>query len=147
MKDRLVVPVTLCAAILVCGCGSTEPQILQIGGNWQFSNQVSSSTAIISCSSSGTAALTQTGSNFTGIINATQGICTDSFGNTTDNTGVEQVSGGQVNGTSVSFQVPFCQASGTISGDPPNQMSGTESCTLAIEGRSFQFTGTWQASR
>ena len=140
------------AAALVAACGgdgggTTGPQTLNISGTWTFSDNISSATAGISCNSSGNATLTQSGSNFTGTVNATTGVCTDSFGGSVDNTGTQSVTGGQISGTSVSFQVPFCQLSGSVSGNPANAMSGSETCTLDIGGTSYQFTGTWQASR
>ena len=97
--------------------------------------------------SAGTGTLTQSGSTFTGSVNATVGVCSDGFGNQIDNTGVITVTGGQINGNQVSFQTPFCQFTGTISGSPANQMSGSETCTIAVSGQQVTFTGTWQASR
>ncbi len=147
MRRTLTMPF----ALLLAACGGSDGtgpnETTSIAGNWTFSDQISAASVGISCTSAGTATIAQSGSTFTGNVNATQGLCTDSFGNTLDNSGTNAVSGGQINGNQVTFQVPFCQFTGTISGSPANQMSGTETCTIAVSGQSVTFTGTWQASR
>ena len=135
--------------LVACGGDSgTEPDVpLNIAGTWTFSDQITASSVGVSCSSAGTGTLTQSVATFTGSVNATVGVCSDGFGNQVDNTGLSAVSGGQVSGNQVSFQMPFCQFTGTVSGNPANQMSGTETCTIAVSGQQVTFTGTWQASR
>ncbi|HKP30177.1 MAG TPA: hypothetical protein VJU15_12275 [Gemmatimonadales bacterium] len=144
-----VLSLLLLAVLVACGGdSSTEPDgPLSIGGTWNFSDQITASSVGVSCSSAGTGTLTQSGSTFTGSVNVTVGICSDGLGNQVDNTGLSQVTGGQVNGNQVSFQMPFCQFTGTISGSPANQMGGTETCTIAVSGQQVTFTGSWQASR
>ncbi len=138
---------------LVWGCGGdnatgpTQSEILNIAGIWNFSDNISNSAVGISCNTAGTIQLNQAGSTFSGTIDITTGVCTDALGNVIDNTGTQAISGGQINGTQVSFDMPFCQLSGATSGSPPNRMSGAESCQLDIAGTTFVFGGTWVASR
>lgn len=134
-------------ALAACGGDSTGPQVVDVQGIWNYSNNFSSGAVGYSCSTSGTVSITQNGSNFTGTADATSGLCTDSFGDQFDDTGVSSVSGGQVNGSNVSFQTDGCQFNGTVSGDPANAMTGTETCTLAVGGTNYVFTGPFQASR
>lgn len=134
-------------AITACGGDSTGPKVANIAGLWNYTDNTSSSSAGISCNSSGTVQINQTGSNFTGTANATSGTCTDSFGTTVDNTGTSGISGGQITANQVSFQTQGCLFTGTISGNPANAMTGTETCTVAISGTNYTFTGPWQASR
>jgi hypothetical protein len=129
------------------GGSPTEPQVLSIAGTWTFSDNMSNAASGISCTATGTVTISQSGTNFTGSVTATTGVCTDSFGNAIDNTGTQSLTGGQISGNSVSFQLPFCQYNGTVSGNPANAMSGTQTCTLDVGGISYQFTGTWQGSR
>src|SRR6185437_3313033 len=133
--------------LAACGGDSTGPQVVNLQGVWNYSSTISSGSAQISCNESGTVSVNQNGSNFTGTSDATAGTCTDSFGDTTDNTGIATVSGGQVNGTNVSFQAGGCQFVGTVSGDPANSLTGTETCTQAFSGTNYVFTGPFQASR
>lgn len=148
MRKSFLLP--MATLLLVAACGgdsSTGPQGANIAGLWNYSDNISSSSAGISCTSSGTVQVSQTGTNFSGTATATSGVCTDSFGTTVDNTGTTAITGGQINGMQVTFQTEGCQYTGTISGNPINAMSGTETCTVAISGTNYTFTGPWQASR
>lgn len=128
---------------LACG-GSTGPG--DLSGTWNYTDNITTPVgAVVNCSSSGTATLTQSGTTLTGTIVTTQGTCTDAFGSSINNTGTLDLSGGQIDGDQVSFQLPFCLLSGTISDS--NSMSGSESCTRAIGGQALTLTGTWQATR
>jgi hypothetical protein len=117
-----------------------------IAGLWHYNYSFSSTEAGLSCSSQGTATLHQSGANFTGTATATDTHCTDQTG-TYDYTGVQQISGGQISGITVSFQMPGCRFTGTMSGSPANQMRGRQTCTFASSGSEYEFAGSWQASR
>jgi hypothetical protein len=134
-------------ALAACGGDSTGPQVVDVQGVWNYSNNFSSAAVGYSCTESGTVSISQSGSNFTGTADATWGTCSDSFGNIYDNTGVTTISGGQIDASNVSFQGGGCQFEATVSGDPANAMSGTETCTLAVSGTNYVFTGPFQASR
>jgi hypothetical protein len=101
----------------------------------------------VSCAASGTFQISQSGSQFSGTVNQTDGVCTFPDGTVIDNTGTFTISGGQIDGSRISFQAPFCTLDGTISGNPPNRLSGSETCDLDVSGQTIRFTGTWQASR
>ncbi len=145
MRLTVLTPVPLLG--LACGCSdSTGGGSPDLTGTWSYSDSISTTVGtVVNCTSSGTATLTQSGTTLTGTIVTTQGKCTDAAGASIGNTGTLELSAGQINGDQVSFQVPFCQLSGTISG--ANSMSGSESCTLPIGIQALAFTGTWQASR
>lgn len=138
----------LVVASLGCGGDGTGPSVLSLAGTWTYSESFSSQAPNqgISCNNTGTINLVQSGSTFTGNFNQT-GLCTGP-GGSEDNSGSGSVTGGQINGSQVSFQVPFCQYQGTASGgSPPNRLNGTSFCTIQISGVNVNFAGTWQASR
>jgi hypothetical protein len=112
---------------------------------WQFSGTFSNASLQVSCNATGTANLTQSGNNLSGTA-VQQGSC-NGPGGTIDNSGSGNITGGQLNGTSVSFQWDECSYTGTVSGDPANRMSGNTTCTIAVLGQDYTFTGQWQASR
>lgn len=135
------------AVVALAGCGDSGPSGPQIpdlsGAPWTFSSSMSASQFGISCNATGTATFSQSGSTFTGTV-AQDGSCSGP-GGTIDNSGTSQITGGQIDGNQLSFQVPFCSYSGTISGS--NQMSGTSQCSIQEQGVTVNFTGQWQASR
>jgi hypothetical protein len=135
------------AACLVAACGMTEPQILQIEGIWQFTDNATASDVSFSCSSAGTITITQIDATFFGAINQTSAVCSDQFGNVRDRPAMSLVTGGQINANQVSFETSNCMFNGTISGSPPNRISGSESCGIAWFGTNVTVTGTWQGTR
>jgi len=145
--SRILVMMFVGSALAACGGGDgTGPGLLSLGGSWSYSETLTDQVHSISCNDAGTVNITQTNSTFTGTFNQT-GLCTGP-GGSADNSGSGSVTGGQVNGSNVSFQVPFCQYQGTASGgNPPNRMTGTLSCSTQESGTTFNFSGTWQASR
>jgi len=139
---------TVAAVLIACG-GSTAPTTLNIAGTWNFSDAISNSALAASCSSTSTASVNQTGSSFTGNVSNGSQLCTQNGFVYSNNSGLSAVvSGGQINGTGLSFiDDGGCNYTGTISGSPPNLLSGSESCTVALSGTQYVFLGTWQAAR
>jgi hypothetical protein len=150
MKKYLVV--TLLFAFTGCGgdstdkTGSTGPTgpMADITGPWQFSDNITSATAKVVCSSTGRVTFTQTGEDFIATATLRQ-FCTDSVNNSSVADVVVPVTGGRLDGTTVSFKTNRCQYNGTLSGILDNAMSGTASCTFVSLGPSNILTGTWQA--
>lgn len=130
-----------------CGGGDgTGPSLLSLAGVWNYSETLTDQPHSISCNDAGTISVTQSNSTFTGTFTQT-GLCTGP-GGSVDNSGSGAVTGGQISGSNVSFQVPFCQYQGSLSGgNPPNRMTGTLSCSFQEAGVTYNFSGTWQASR
>lgn len=136
------------ALLMACGGDkSTAPKPLNIGGNWNYSESFNSSAAGISCNDQGTVLISQSGTTFTGTVTAVSGACTDQFGNGVPNTGTITISGGQIDGSQISFQTPSCQYNATVSGNPSNALTGTKTCNIALSGTNYMFTGQFQASR
>ena len=148
---RRVIPTLLLPLCLACGDDgdgdvTTEPGpggVPNIAGFWNFSETLNDNVHSISCNNSGTFNISQSGSTFGGTSTQT-GTCTGP-GGVADNSGSVTISNGQISGNRISFREPFCQYEGTISGSPPNRLSGTSSCSVSEAGVTFNFTGSWEA--
>lgn len=139
---------TLASLVAACGgSSSTAPAPTpSVSGTWNYSETQNDSQHSISCDNSGTITINQSGTTFTGSYTQ-QGTCTGP-GGTADNSGAGNVSGGQITNRNVSFQADYCKYTGSVgSGDAPNTMSGTGTCTLTSSGTTYNFDVTWQASR
>jgi hypothetical protein len=143
-------PFLLCLTAYACGSddGPSAPSVLQVGGQWNFSETYTDTTLATTCTNQSTVNFVQTGSTFTG--NSVQtGSCTDATG-TFDNSGGFQLRNGSVDASNVSWNddgLPVCNYTGTISGTPPDRMSGTVRCNGVVSGITFDARGTWQMTR
>ena len=144
-RIRCVLPFVVLLATACGDDGPTGPDIKQIGGTYTYSESTTDAAHNISCNSVGTLIIVQSGTNFSGTTTSTS-TCTGP-GGAMDFSGAGTISGGTISGNSITFQAPFCQIQGTVSGDPVNSMSGTSTCTFQEAGETFTFNGTWQASR
>ena len=141
----------LTAALGACGGkDSTAPaNPPTIAGTWAFAGSIGNAQLSYSCVLSGsTLTVNQTGSTFTGVLGSGTMVCTAPGGASVDTTSDSNISAGRISNGSVSFaDQDGCQYSGTISGTPPDRLSGAVTCLIALSGTSYTFTGTWQASR
>jgi hypothetical protein len=148
-RSALTIALTCTVA---AGCGDSTgpdiegPVVPSIGGLWRFSDGITAQ-GYASCISSGAITIEQTGAQFKGTMIAAVGACALFDGTVVFNTGSLQMTGGEIKGNQVTFTAPFCQYSGTISGSPPNGMSGAATCSRSIAGQTKAFGGSWQASR
>lgn len=139
---------TMAAVLIACGGSSTAPTTLNIAGTWNFSDAVSNNALTASCNSTSTATVSQTGSSFTATANNGTSGCTQNGLVFISYQPSAVISGGQINGTGLSFVDDHgCSYTGNISGTPPNRLSGSESCTISSSGAQYIFLGTWQAAR
>src|SRR3989442_12415097 len=111
---------------------------LAIAGIWDWTEQYVNPV----CHDTGTYVFVQSvGATFAGRSDQV-GICETSDGTRDNTTSGDRVSAGQVAGGPVTFQVgngPFCFYTATITGEPPDHLSGTTTCGAS--------TGTWEAGR
>jgi len=108
-----------------------------IAGVWDWTEQYVNPV----CHDTGTYAFTQSGATFTGRSDQV-GICETPNGLADNTSSADRVSAGQVMAGTITFQVgngPFCFYSATVTGDPPDHLSGTTTCGAS--------TGTWEAVR
>ena len=110
---------------------------VDIAGIWDWTEQYVNPV----CHDTGTYVFTQSGTTFAGRSDQV-GICQTSDGTRDNTTSGDRVSAGQVAGSTITFQVgngPFCFYTATITGAPPDHLSGTTTCGAS--------TGTWEAVR
>jgi len=136
--------------LVATACGgnsSTGPSgPMSIAGTWSFSVNVSNSGLSTSCTAQGQVTINQNSSQFNGTYSDAS-TCTGPGGTTSSNN-AGNISGGQISGSQVSFSDDGgCNYTGTGSGSPVNRLSGNVSCTYAISGQNYTFSGTWQASK
>lgn len=142
--------VLLLLTAVACGGDDepTAPSILQVGGVWTFTESYTDTPLQTTCSNQATVTFAQTGASFTG--NSVQtGSCTDPTG-TFANSGTFQLRNGRVDNNNVQWTddgEPVCNYTGTISGTPPNRMSGTVRCNGVVANVSYDARGTWQMTR
>jgi hypothetical protein len=136
-------------ALLACGSDSTSPSgPPSITGLWNLVFNYSNSQLSASCfTQSVTANITQSGSTFSGVAQSGTLVCTVGATQQVNAFTGAAFTGGQVVGSSVSFNSGGCILSGDVSGSPPNRMSGPVNCQIPISGSTFIFTGTWSATR
>src|SRR5437773_1701358 len=116
-------------------CAAIAP--LNIAGVWDWTEQYVNPV----CHDTGTYAFTQSGATFTGRSDQV-GICETSYGPSDNTRSGDPVSGGSVAGGTMNFLVGAsgqCSYTATITGTPPDHLSGTTICGSA--------TGTWEAVR
>lgn len=141
--------ILLALTVFAVACGgdsSTGPS--SIAGTWQFSDTLSNGQLSVSCSSTASVNITQSGATFSGSIISGTTTCTGPGGQTSTNLAGVGITSGQVNGSSVSFNDDGgCSYTGTVSGNPANRVSGNETCVISVAGTNYTFTGTWQTTR
>ncbi len=110
---------------------------LDIAGIWDWTEQYVNPV----CNDTGTYAFTQNAAAFMGRSDQV-GTCQLPNGPADNTRSNDRVSAGQVAASTITFQVgngPFCFYTATVTGDPPNHLSGTTTCGSS--------TGTWEAVR
>jgi len=136
------------AILVACGGdSSTGPGNTNLSGNWLFGANISNGQLSISCTASGNLAITQSGSNFSGTVSGSTETCASPAGSTSGNLD-GAIAGGQINGTSISFNDNGgCIYTGTMSGNPVNRVGGNVTCSIPLQGTNYPFTGSWSVTR
>ena len=124
---------------------SITEEPLALAGLWQFSEILTSETHDIGCNSSGSVILSQAGASFGGTVQV-ESTCLGP-GGSIDNSGEGAITGGQISGNIVTFQIPFCSYQGRIIGSPPVRITGTATCTYQLAGERVEFQAEWQAGK
>jgi hypothetical protein len=52
-----------------------------------------------------------------------------------------------ISGQTVAFRTTLCQFQGTISGTPPNRITGTGTCNYQLAGQPVTSQSTWEITR
>jgi hypothetical protein len=147
---RWFVSLVVVVAVAACGGDSTSPSgPANIAGQWVVNLNFSNPQLAASCTAQNVVVnFTQTGSSFSGVAASGSQLCSIGASSQTFDLTGSSWTGGQITGSSVSFSsAGGCTIVGTLSGSPPNRMSGTLTCNLAVSGTNFVFTGNWSGSR
>lgn len=136
---------TALAALLAGACEriATDLDVPDIDGFWDLVETLSGSGA--SCASSGFLNVEQDGSAFAGSAFRRLQCSTPSGPLSQDFSG--RIIGGRIQGGSVSFDFADCGYTGTLSGAPPNRMSGRAPCTLRAGAQTLSVQSDWTATR
>ena len=149
MRHRALVPMALILAVACASDESTAPKPLTLTGTWQQSAHLVDGVNGDSHAHIGTFALVQSGENFDGSGEQT-GLCstatTHYTGPLSDETPFA-ISGGTIIGRSVAFQRDICQYSGTFVAGRNDRITGTATCAFSSNGKTYHFSGGWQADR
>ncbi len=125
--------------------------VLDVGGEWTFSETLSEPAIVLICTDTATFALTQAGVTFSGTSDQT-GDCLE-MGEPIDNSGTFEINDGNVQSTTIRFTKPgdvTCVYQGSLVENPPTGASGTVTCTGQLAppfGPTVNATGTWQMTR
>lgn len=153
-RSAAIWAIALVLAFVAAACGGDSgpsgPDVLNMAGTYDYAFNVSNASLQVSCSGTGRLTINQNGAQFSGQSTDGATNCTGPGGQLVlANNG--QVTGGTINGNQISFSFPLaeagCNATGTASGSPVNNLSGIVTCTLAVSGQTVQLSGTWQGSR
>ncbi len=133
-----------------CATGdTTAPKPLTLSGTWQQSAHLVDDVNGDSHAHLGTFALVQSGESFDG-TGEQSGLCSTANSHYTGPLADETpftITGGTIVGRSVSFQRDICQFSGSFVPGRDDRMTGTATCSYSANGKSYNFSGGWQADR
>lgn len=140
------------AALLAAACAgadTTSPKPLTLNGTWQQSAHLVDQVNGDSHAHLGTFALVQSGDSFGG-TGSQSGLCSTATTHYTGPLADETpftITGGSIVGRAVSFQRDICQFTGSFVAGRDDRMTGTATCSYSANGKTFQFSGGWQADR
>jgi len=117
--------------------------VIDLTGEWNFSERYSQSGGALSCSDTGSYRFTQTGETIGGSSDQI-GTCISQhprFSSSDNTIWAAPISGGRLSSAHITFGVAStCAYDGTVLGEPTPKLSGTLSCTGG------NTTGTWEAT-
>jgi hypothetical protein len=140
---------TLPPVALACGGGDgtgVNPLPPVIEGAWIFRELLADPGNGFTCQDNGVLTIVQGTGGFSGDYQQT-GACSSPSG-PSDNSGSFAIIDGAATGTTVSFTQPGavpCIYRGSITGTPPDALSGTVACDGTLQAVQFHFAGTWRA--
>ena len=141
----ITVAAVVCAIVVACGGGGTNPNLIDISGRWRYVERYTDVAHHASCLDSGTYDIFQTESGFVGVYGQ-RGYCMTPQG-TADNTDSGSVTEGHVIGHTIRFKAPNCEYDGHTSTTSTDRLDGNVVCSVGDQTITYTFTGTWSAQR
>lgn len=147
MNEKGLVPLAVAFAL---ACGSTAPAV-DVTGLWDWTATFTSTQLSITCVTTGTILLSQSGGGrLSGVRAGPVATCQGGPDTLQDRLQLPaNVLKAQVSGNEIKMEIDFCDYQGTVTLGTPNGdvMSGTIECPGGLAGESGLFTGTWEAGR
>jgi hypothetical protein len=133
--------------VVLAACADTnDPQPAHVSGTWHYSEELSDRLRGLVCTDTGSYRFRQDGATFTGEYFQV-GVCLGTGGGFF-NTDSGRLSSGVIVGQTLRFDAtPMCSYEGRLTGAPPQGVAGRGYCTLDINGTTYNFEGSWQATR
>jgi hypothetical protein len=145
LSRSLLLPLAVAAASLRCGTGGTEPNLVDITGHWEFVEQFTDPAYRVTCADTGGYDIVQTANGFVGAYGQ-RGYCSGP-GIGADNTDSGFVTEGHVVGRTIRFKAPNCDYDGRVHDGNDDHVSGHVACSIGDATITYNFTGTWSATR
>ena len=138
--------ICLAVVLLPASCGSpTDNTPHDFAGRWIVNESGGVRELDVSCVSSGVLQLSQAGSDVSGDYDM-RGQCT--LGNqATDSPRFGPITAARVDGTKLTFNHGRCTYTGYSLRASADSATGKLKCTYPIEGRDYNYVGTWSAVR
>ena len=130
---------------VACAGGGTNPNLVDISGQWRYVERYADVLHHASCLDSGTYDIVQTSSGFAGVYGQ-RGYCTTPQG-AADNTDSGAVTEGHVVGRTIRFKAPNCQYDGHTPVETTDRIDGNVVCSVGDQTITYTFSGTWSAER
>lgn len=144
LLGRAIAP--LAAVIWIqCANGGTDPNLVDISGHWEFVEQFTDALHQITCVDSGGYDMVQAVDGFAGTYGQ-RGTCRGP-GVIADNADSGQVSEGHVVGRTIRFKAPNCGYDGHLSTESDDRVTGRVVCAIGDGTTTYDFSGTWSATR
>ncbi len=141
----LFLPLAVAVVWLQCATAGTEPNLVDVTGHWEFVEEFSDPVHQVTCADTGGYDIIQTVDGFAGTYGQ-RGACRGP-GINADNADSGLVTEGHVAGRTIRFKAPNCEYSGRVPNETDNNVSGHVACTIGDANITYEFTGTWAASR
>jgi len=144
---RITRVILIIAAAAACKGDAAQPfgpTAYHVDGQWQVNESLSSGNGI-GCWAQGIVTVTQSGAYFSGSGTGSS-YCSAPTDTVYDPNASFRVTGGAIDGTSVTMAIDNCAYAGTLMGAYPDSMIGTVSCK-AIAGQMPALSGTFRVVR
>lgn len=145
VAGRVLLALAVAVAMPRCATGGTEPNLVDINGHWEFVEEFTDFVHQVTCADTGGYDMVQSADGFVGSYGQ-RGAC-GGPGINVDNADSGRVTDGHVVGRTIRFQAPNCAYDGRVPNESDDRLSGRVVCTIGDGTITYDFAGTWSATR